>query len=177
MKIQTVQPNYGNSLIVLDGMEIKFDHLGICELDSEIGNALLEKYPGMFWDSEKEVVQEKVVENKYQEKIVENLQLEIVELKSQLQSQKNQTETAIKDKNEWASLVEVKGKEVENLTAQLKSEKESYNSERKTLELKISLLESPAEKIKEMLKKSNYPESEFVNLNKSDLIKYVLKKQ
>lgn len=177
MKIQTVQPNYGNSLIVLNGMEIKFDHLGICELSSEIGNALIERYPGMFWDSEKEVVQQKVVENKFQEKIVENLQLEIIELQSQLQSQKNQTELALKDKDDWASLVGVKTKEVENLSAQLKAEKESYNSEKKTLELKISLLESPADKIKEGLKKSGYPESEFVNLNKTDLIKYVLKKQ
>lgn len=177
MKIQTVQPNYGNSLIVLDGMEIQFNHFGICELDSKIGNALIERYPGMFWDSEKEVVQEKVTENKFQEKIVENLQLEIIELNSQLKSQKNQTELALKDKEDWASLVGVKTKEVENLTAQLKSEKESYSSEKKTLELKISLLESPVEKIKEMLKKSSYPESEFVNLNKSDLIKYVLKKQ
>lgn len=176
MKITTVPGNFGKKLIVLDGQEIKIDHKGECELDNKVAKQLLDKYPETFFDPLKEVVETKR-EKTFDSTISENLQKEIIELQSQLNSQKKLVESKESDLNEWKSLIEEKDKTIEELKVMLKEEVDAKDIIQKTFELKISLLESSAEKIKETLSKANYPKEEWEKLSKAELINYVMSKK
>lgn len=176
MKITTVPGNFGKKLIVLDGQEIQITHTGECELDNKVAKQLLDKYPETFFDPSKEAVETKK-EKTFDTTISENLQKEIIELQSQLNSQKKLVESKESDLNEWKQLIEGKDKEIEELKAQLKQEVETKTITEKTYELKISLLKSSAEKIKETLIKAGYPKEEWEKLSKDELINYVMSKK
>lgn len=176
MKITTVPGNFGKKLIVLDGQEVQITHTGECELDNKVAKQLLDKYPETFFDPSKEAVEIKK-DKSFDQTILENLQNEIVELQSQLNSQKKLVEERDSDLNEWKQLIEGKDREIDELKIKLKQEVETKAILENTYELKISLLKSSAEKIKETLTKAGYPKEEWEKLSKDELINYVMSKK
>jgi len=179
MEITTVRQNFGKKVNVsIEGkaIELEFAGNGICKIkDEEISGKILAKYPEMFFDP-KEVKKESPKVPVQQENLVRNLQEKIVSLESNIASLKTEVEVAKADKEEWAKLAEEAQKKSEldngntaNIQAAMESMKNFY-------ELKIHLMESTIPLMKELCVKSAFPKNEWHDLDRNDLIEYILEK-
>lgn len=177
MKITTVPSNFGKKLSVLNGIELSFNHLGECEVEEEIGIKLLEKYPETFTDPSSKVTNEvKPKVNSFQAKVISNLEKEMASLKDEVTAKENLIKEAVADKEAWSTLaVEAKEKLV-LAEAALETEKAVNLKLVQGLEYKIQLLETPFDKLKKSLEKSDYPKNEWESLDQKQLIEYLLGK-
>ena len=89
MKINTTPPFYNQLVTVHDGIQVKFDHTGICEVKADLGNVLLEKYPSMFFSGDRKIIKEDTV----QQEINQELKIPITKKRSGNFSQKKNLST------------------------------------------------------------------------------------
>lgn len=175
MRLTTVKQNFGKEVLIFDSKSLKFSNDGICEVNDKFGKELLERYGGIFFDADsfKEV---KVVDNPAQDNFVKNLEKEILDLKSNIESLKSEKNIAIADKEEWAKLAENKEKELNEFKAKDNEELKSMENELKFFKFKITLMESNKEHLRNLCSKSGFPQEEWDKLNVKDLVEYILNK-
>jgi hypothetical protein len=174
MKITTVIQNFGKTLTVLDGKQIKFNSAGLCDVTDKMGKILLDKYPETFSDPNKVI--ETVKGNTFKDTVSRNFEEQIVELKSQLASRASEVKVAEADKKAWAELSIEKDVEIVSLKEALVIEIDTAKKVTEVLELKISLLEAEEGNLKKLCESSEYPKKEWKNLDKPALIEYILGK-
>jgi hypothetical protein len=176
MKIKTIPAFYNQSLTTLDQKTIKFDNTGTCEVSEKIGLELLDRYPEFVFSGD---VKEKAnisVQEEVNQNLVDRLKEEIMFLKEQNSSLKKEKETVEADLKSWQDLVEGSNQKVVLAEKALEDHKKSNEQEIQTLKLKISLLVSSVDALKNLCEKSGYEKSEWTNLSKEKLIDYILNK-
>lgn len=176
MKITTIPSFRNQTLNVLDQQQITFDHTGSCEVDSKLGQILVEKYPEFIFSGVKKQEKEKTVEKEVTQELVNKLNEEIYDLNKQIEEIKESKKSVEADLEGWKSKVAeivVRAEKAEDSYTKLK---ESHDHQVQELELKITLMNSTATELRKLCEDSSYDKKEWELLSKEKLIEYILNK-
>ena len=176
MIVKTVPQLYGKSMAIWDGSEIKFDHTGSCTVTNDLGKKLIEKYPSFVFPENFEKVKPVTVTEEINQALVQRLNGEIYDLKTQIKEITDAKLSVEADLKEWKDSISVHIEKAATLETQLAKEKESSISQTQYLELKISLMNSTVEQLKQLCKESGFDEKDWSKMTGEKLIEYILSK-
>ncbi len=187
MRIETsLKNNYGLPVLYLDGIKIQYDKNGIAEVDEKIGKTLLKHYPEFIYKEgqvpkpEVPKIETPPQENDEQineltnklvkkEQAIAMLKQKVVTLTSTLDDWKNSYNT-LKDENDaLKGNANAPKEEIEE-----KEEPKEEISIDPNAELRTSLESEVKADLQEMAAGLEKPRSEWGNLNKADLIEYLI---
>ena len=176
MKIKSVPALFNKSLVIWDGIEVKFDNLGETEVKEEVGNLMLEKYPSLVFGEDYVKETPKTKEQEFTKNYAQQLLLEIESVKEQLKEKNSSLEVAIADKDAWAEKVGEAIKERDEALDELTREKESFATQVKTYELRIALMKTSVNGLKKTCEAAGFPSEAWHALTQPQLVDYILSK-
>ena len=178
MRLKTIAAFRNKTLKIHDGIDIKFDNLGICEVkDKKLAEEILAKYPEfIFTEDHDENKKIDKLEREITQEFVNELNSEIYTLKQTIMEHKDARKSLEADLRVWKD--KVGESEAGRISAEnaLAKEKESKAAYIETLEFKVSLMSSTATVLKTLCADSNFPKDEWDKLTKEQLIEYILTK-
>jgi len=163
-------------MAIWDGSEIKFDHTGSCTVTNDLGKKLVEKYPSFVFPENFQKEKPVTVTEEINQALVQRLNGEIYDLKAQIKEITDAKLSVEADLKEWKKNVEGYITKAAELETQLAKEKESAVSHVQSLELKISLMNSSVEQLKQLCKDSGFDEKDWGKMTGEKLIEYILSK-
>ena len=175
MKVKTVPAFYNQTLTVAEE-SIVFDSTGTCEVENEIGAALIEKYPEFVFSADSVKKKEVTVQEEVNQDMVNRLKNEIQSLEEKNSFLKAEKTTLEADLKVWKDQVEGYVEKVKVAEKAYKDQKESHDGQVQTLELKMSLLVSTNDALRKLCEASGYKKEEWEKLSKEKLIEYILNK-
>ena len=159
-----------------DGLQVKFDGTGTCEVKDSVGQKMLESYPSFIFSEDFEEVKVKTPANDFNKGLAEQLNRELSFVKESLESKTKEIESITADKEAWAEKAAELFKEKEEAVKNLEDYKTTYEGQVKTYELKIELINSTKEKLRKMCQQAEFVKEDWDGLDKEKLVDYVLSK-
>lgn len=171
-KIQTTVPTQYGKVIRYNTVDVKFDRIGVAEVEDEVAEQIVATYVGMVIKYDEAPKQ--APKTSSNDKEVNALQKELERAAVKLTEKDATIEATKRDLEAWKEQVGIFKEGQEKAEFDLSEFKAAHAKQVEELELQVKLVKMPVKDLTEFCVKLGIPEESYKDKNKDSLIQLIL---